>query len=207
MGARSARRWIGVVVMATVAVLGGCAGTATARPLSTLVVTNLDGFVSVPRPHGVPDAPPSAGSLRIAGAASMFCDGVSRATLRQDDWQASYLRVWLDSTTNPSAIVNLCVSEMNDASDAARNYQEVLGSSSPKGLPLTKLPVPGIPGVHAGSVSRLGLDFVEFSKGDYVVTIVAEDLPAAGLNGSATVSRVALPVATVASAEFRRLPG
>jgi hypothetical protein len=56
-------------------------------------------------------------------------------------------------------------------------------------------------------VSRLGLDFVEFSKRDDVVTIVGVALPmSSGPNGSVSVSKVPLPVSTLAMEQFRRLP-
>jgi hypothetical protein len=166
------------------------------------MVSNVRGFV--PSTHGNPldDPPQPTGGLAIAGAASSDCDGVSRTTLRLDHWRASFLRVWVDRNTDPRASIDLCVSQMADASDATQNYREVLGSHNPKAVaPVTPIPVPGIPGAQAFSIKEFPLSFLEFSKDDYVVTVESSAAP------SATASApIRIPLVAVAAAQYRRLP-
>jgi len=136
----------------------------------------------------------------------MFCDGVSPKTLRQDDWKASFLRVWVDRTTSPRVVVQLCLSEMASSADAAENYREVLGSSSPKGVRAIKIAISEIPEVHAVWVARYGFEFVEFAESNYVVTIVAEDIPTLSeLDHSIGISEMRRPVSTLAIGQYRRL--
>jgi len=134
---------------------------------------------------------------------------VSRTTLRQDHWKASFLRVWVAQDMSIPATIDLCVSQMADVSDAAQNYREVLGSTNPKEVaPVTKIEVPGIPGAQAFSVNGFHLAFLEFSKGSYVVTVetsLAPTFPTAG--GPAVYAKAHIPLVTVATEQYLRLPG
>jgi hypothetical protein len=190
-------------VVVVMGLLGGCAGTGPSAPvaLSSLVVPHVHGFVLSTHGNPLDDPPERTGSLGIVGAASSDCDGVSRTTLRQDHWKASFLRVWVDRNTDPRASIDLCVSEMADPSEAAENYREVLGSTNPKDVePVTMIPVPGVPGAQAFSLRDFHLSFLEFAKGDDVVTIETNESP------TGVSARIPVPLVSVATDQYRRLP-
>ena len=206
-------RWLWAGVLSVVATLGGCAGTggvtASKPPLSSLVVSSIDGFVRTPKADPINQQVP--GSLGIAEAASSSCDGVSQTTLRQDHWQASYLRVWVHRTKIPSAsaYIGVCISRMKHVPDAAENYRQVRGSlRPPKGASgVTTISIPGVPGVIAFAISKTPeMDLLAFSKNAYVVTLFA--YAGSSLSSRRVVfSQVPLPIANVASEQYDRLPG
>jgi hypothetical protein len=206
------RRTAIYVILGSTAIVAGCSvsGAQADAPLSSLVIASVHGFVL--SPHGDPnDLPQMPGPLAIAGAASSSCDGVSQTTLRQDGWKASYLRVWVDRTKTPRAYIDLCISQMANTSDGTKNYREVLGSTNPKQVePVTKIPVPNVPGAHAFSLTGEPLSFAEFSKGRYVVTMEAYEVPIPqppNSHPAFVYARVPIPVASIATKQYSRLPG
>jgi hypothetical protein len=174
-------------------------GTAGSQPLDSLVATTPSGFTAEATDK---NGGGRAGSIGIAEASSADCDGVGQTHLQQDRWTASQLRYFDNNPTYPTTYVLLCVTELDSASDAAQDQEQLLTQEhgSLGGLPApAPFSVPGIPDAAGFVVGAARQIF--FAKTKYFVFVVSASASPSGLAaGQSLVTNEAL-------AQYQRLPG
>jgi hypothetical protein len=174
-------------------------GTAGARSLVSLVATPPSGFRAEATDK---DSGGKAGSIGIAEASSADCDGVGQIKLQQDHWAASELRYFDNNPAYPTTYVLLCVTELEDPSDATQDQEQLVmqehGSFAgvPAPAPFSVSGIPGAAGFVVGAARQ-----IFFARSRYFVFVVTASASPSGLGAGPSL------VTNEAVAQYRRLSG